>query len=645
MDSQLVQAQWSLNKTLDSVYGIARGPLAIMACERFGNTLTISRDTRLKIERTVLPTPEPVSIRFLKAKVGFMKHDCAVQLGILISSVPAIHCAEALIRLLPTARHLRDLMFSLEGRCRLLGFANVVFGYNSIIIGASRAKGYQGCRRGDAIPNSQGLAAFVDACRHLQRVGDHEISSITVEVRKCAAWVAAFSKWSLELPPSIYFVDGTPIVSQPGPQNEMKITKRYKLDSIQDLVVQCSSRILDSYHFQVKTYCDMLSSHCESDGHSVPFLEKGPGSAQNFTLKLPDYLPSKKVLYGTMRLVFGLDLDFPFDSLVSEKCYGDLPEVEHYFHMTKVCSGVEDAPFDWYYDLPYEIKLGEDGPPSQYAFVKKLGIICSSLFSLSLFDNIEDLYFIIPSFDCQKEDKLNDRIERLLISGTDSTPFNPGNTLTESLGLLTARPFAINYDSMLVLSTRTHLFWCSILDGFAAKSTGVLCMTSCRERDTYHCITTDMRIHKRPNVTALEIGFPYPKLRWELGVFLGSLHACLGGPRQSLPCDNANLALINHRELETVYGYIQPTAAIAMLKSSILVNCKHRVKMQGEVMGLLSKGYRAELQIFPIGRVAEGNGRDVSKASPTVVIQQGACFACCIEACEMYRTLVIPWMC
>ncbi|KAK5630902.1 hypothetical protein RRF57_006617 [Xylaria bambusicola] len=175
MGSQLVQAQWSLNQTSDSVYSIARGvleaatsdnvqPLAIMACEQFGNTLAISRETRLRIERTVLPTPEPVTIQFLKAKVGFKKHDCAVQLGInqaglrflalaaaLISSASNVYCANALMlmleettsdkRLLPTRRHLLDLMSSLDARCRLSGFSDVVFGYNRMIIGASSLKG------------------------------------------------------------------------------------------------------------------------------------------------------------------------------------------------------------------------------------------------------------------------------------------------------------------------------------------------------------------------------------------------------------------------------------------------------------------------------------------------------------------------
>lgn len=196
----------------------------------FGNTLAISRETRLRIERTVLPTPEPVTIRFLNAKVVFMRHDCAVQLGsnqaglrflalaaALVSSVSALHCADVLMlmledttsdkRLLPTTKHLADLISSLEGRFQLSGFADIVFGYNSNLMGASRTKGYQNYP-GPFILESKALATLVDACRHLQRVDDHELSSGSVEAGVSAAWVAAFSKWSLELPP-LWFLSTT----------------------------------------------------------------------------------------------------------------------------------------------------------------------------------------------------------------------------------------------------------------------------------------------------------------------------------------------------------------------------------------------------------------------------------------------------
>jgi len=70
-----IQAQWSLDQSAQSVIGVARRvlqaattdnvrPLAILACERFGATLAMSRDACIKMERDVVPAPEPVIIGY-----------------------------------------------------------------------------------------------------------------------------------------------------------------------------------------------------------------------------------------------------------------------------------------------------------------------------------------------------------------------------------------------------------------------------------------------------------------------------------------------------------------------------------------------------------------------------------------------------
>ncbi|KAI1734670.1 hypothetical protein F4680DRAFT_437520 [Xylaria scruposa] len=715
----LVQAQWSLNETSDSVIGIARGvlqaatsdnvqPLAIIACEQFGNTLAISRETRLRIERNVLPTPEPVAVRFLKAKVGFAKHDCAVQLGsnqaglrflalaaALIPSLSAHGSAEALMlmleattsdrRLLPTTRHLADLMSSLEGRCRFSGFTDIYFGYNSIISGASRSRGYQ-CHDGTrfVVPERSGLAALVEACRHLQRVGDEELDSIIVETRECAAWVAAFAKWSLELPPSIYFADGTSIVDQPGSQftvivrektsaaeMEFKITKRYRLDSIQE-VIQCTSELAGFCSIQFRTYCDLLSDHCgnqkwvrdaifaalplaitrvcervESDRNSAPSSANEPKEAQDFTINLPGYFPTNKVLFKTMRLVFNLDSDFPFDSLASAASYEDLPEVEHYFQRTRHCSKVEDAPIHWSRELSREVKPGEEpgrsylvgpssNPYSQYAFIGQVGFICYSLLLLSMFDNMEDLH-LVPETPLLWRDPLYKRIRGLLTTGSDSVSLGFGEILVEMFQLVKSRSQpVIDYHNILVSSTKTHVFWISTFDDFRPKSTGILSISSCRGRiwhdgQAYDSVKKDKTYGSRPSAPELESGFTYPKLQWKLGFYVGSL--------------SASLALVNHREPRNVYGYIDPTYTLEMLKSSVLINCKHPVEKPNELMGLISKGYPM-LQIFPTGGTGEvqmfglgyiASRKELLKPTPRVVIQQGACFACCIRASERVK--------
>lgn len=77
-----LQAQWGLEKTADSAISISRGllqaatsdnvqPLAIMACERFGNTLAMCPETCRKVEKTVLPTPPHAVLKFLQGTVGY----------------------------------------------------------------------------------------------------------------------------------------------------------------------------------------------------------------------------------------------------------------------------------------------------------------------------------------------------------------------------------------------------------------------------------------------------------------------------------------------------------------------------------------------------------------------------------------------
>ncbi|GAW18323.1 hypothetical protein ANO14919_077980 [Xylariales sp. No.14919] len=564
----LVQAQWSLNETSDSVYGITRGvlqaatsdnvqPLAILACEQFGNTLAISRETRLKIERTVLPTPEPVTIQFLKLKVGFMKHDCAVQLGsnqaglrflalaaALISSVSAYRCAEALMlmlesttsdrRLLPTTRHLVDLMSSLEGRCHFSGFADIVFGYNSIIrrtVHEILAKGspnnYETCD----IPDPEGLAALVDACRHLQRLGDHELSSVIVEAGACAAWVAAFSKWSLELPPSIYFADGTAIISQPGslftiivsypypyPGEEngmvkkIKVTKRFKLDSIQDLVVECSTWSNTNCFVSLRTFGNIIQEALGNQKDAVfaalplaitllsPVRERrqpeggGLEGARRFTFARPKTFPSNNVIFKVMSHVFDLRPDFPFDSLAAVKSFRHLPLVEHFFQTranAQYCWGRPDFRMDEYGSMAsWWAKEPLDPLPraNVVAFSTNLSFVCNCLLLISLFDNIEDLYLRPPtsestSIDRRPPSSLYEDIVKALTGGTGlETP--DGYGIWRDVGsLMRSREHV--WRNVLVSSTQTHIFWYSIFDDPTLITIDPLRITCCRGRLMY----------------------------------------------------------------------------------------------------------------------------------------------------------------
>ncbi|KAF2962712.1 hypothetical protein GQX73_g10859 [Xylaria multiplex] len=606
MGNQLISGQWSLNETSGSVYSIARGvleaatsdnvqPLAIMACEQFGNTLAISRETLLKVERTVLPTPEPVTIRFIKAKVGFMRHDCAVQLGsnqaglrflalaaALISSIPAFHCADTLAlmlesttsdrRLLPTRRHLADLMSSLEARCRLSGFADIVYGYSCMIRGLCPSHPLTA-----SIPDSEGVAALVDACRHLQRIGDHGVSSIVVEARECAAWVAAFSKWSLELQPSIYLADRTPIIVQPKsqftiiipsetdqPEADIKVTKIFKLNSMQDLVVQFSSHKHNNYYVSLKVLGDIVQERLgglkdavlaalplaitllsESKEPKLETIDRAP----LFAITRPGAFPTKNVIFGIMSHVFNLSRDFPFNSLASVKSFRDLPEVEAHFQFVTPEEGDWLTDFKFALDVKSYLWFKDTSEPDPHrvgskqvrAFTSHLAVLCRYLLLLSTFDNIEDLYIVPPdAINDISLDEFDQNIKATLTKA-DKFPLPGYRVVWRSLsGLLAHSEHLRNVEDhidILVSSTQTHVFWFSKLDSLVLKGTDNFCITYRRgrlmyEREVYHEISqkslgnpnTTIEKLKIPLDSATQNFYPDMKTQWRLTPRSRNLH-------------------------------------------------------------------------------------------------------------------------
>ncbi|KAI1272246.1 hypothetical protein F5Y07DRAFT_380646 [Xylaria sp. FL0933] len=669
MGSQLVQAQWSLNQTSDSVYGIARGvlqaatsdnvqPLALMACEQFGNTLAISRETRLRIERTVLPTPEPVALRFLKVKIGFMKHDCAVQLGsnqaglrflalasALISSISAWNCADALLlmlenttsdkRLLPTTRHLADLMSSLEGRCHLSGFADVVFGYNSIIVGASTAKGYLDYRHAHHVPEPEGLAALVDACRQLQRIGNDEISSILVEARDCAAWVAAFAKWSLELQPSIQFTDGTSIICQPGSRltiiviaerdqlkNDITITKRSKLDSIHDLIVQSDSQPATTYRVSFNTYKSLLVDRFGDrksakdaviaalplaikliygticSAHSLNHTKRLDGNTHQFTVTLANPFPSLEIVQKAICTIFNLGQDFPFHSLASVDSFRQLPEVEHYLHLITEYSDTDENNTD---DSDTDDSDTDDSdtddndagrprrpdeslweainaindPPDMSSrinnFINKVSIICCAVLFLSFFDDMENLHFAPhDSHNFWANSSLYREVRQSILYGNGH--IDPKDMDDQIEDLSNPRGAIL---SALVFSAGSNVFWPSILDDMAYRSHDTYRISYCRGRVMYKGQVYKHIWHSlpSPSPTANDPGslagpvtsatqnlWASVKTQWQVTASEGFLHS--------------RLALIDRRDSKIEYGYSTPAVNVNSLPV-FLVNCEH----------------------------------------------------------------------
>lgn len=238
----VIQPQWGLETTTNGMLQLSRElmiactsdnvqPLAILACQQFGNTLAMSPETCRKVELLVLPSPEPITLRFLKATVGFFKDDCATHLGSNSAGVRFLALASALLNslslveatkavhamildtaadamLVPTFTHLHALMKSIEGRCQRSGFTNDVVGYDILFSRASGlAEGDDIIASHDWIPTSSMISQLVDAFRQLGRIGNPEIVGLTIVAKMEAAWIVAFTKWCIGLPPTVYLGD------------------------------------------------------------------------------------------------------------------------------------------------------------------------------------------------------------------------------------------------------------------------------------------------------------------------------------------------------------------------------------------------------------------------------------------------------
>lgn len=278
-----LQAQWGLEKTADSAISISRGilqaatsdnvqPLAILACERFGNTLAMCPETCRKVEKTLLPTPPHAVLKFLQGTVGYSPNDCATYFGTssqaglqflsfataLINTMNTVGSAKCIHHLLvksasdkclvPTLLQVEDLIESLEPRCRLSRFTDEILGWHILL--RNLVRNHDEPLSNDelfrpAAPTAGALKEVVDAFRELSRIGDSGAVAVTFKTFGLASWLIAFTKWCLGSPPSTYMEDGTPLMETANSkvrvylrQALLEVTLEYAIDSPKELTVR-----------------------------------------------------------------------------------------------------------------------------------------------------------------------------------------------------------------------------------------------------------------------------------------------------------------------------------------------------------------------------------------------------------------------
>ena len=235
-------------------------------------------ETNKKMEDLIIKVSGPKRVRFMKAQIGYSANDSATQLsrslaGIqflglaaaLMSSMNAFEGANALSEmltasasdktLLPTARQLKDLLGAMEHRVIRSGFTDTWVGYQILLsrgLGPSSDEDYYGwpyeLEHLRSIPASDGVSKLVEAFRQLNRLGD--ATTITVQATSCAAWVMAFTRWCLGLPPSTILPHGMALLDQPASQITLFTGKNANASDFEI-----------SIHRSIDSPADLLKSH------------------------------------------------------------------------------------------------------------------------------------------------------------------------------------------------------------------------------------------------------------------------------------------------------------------------------------------------------------------------------------------------
>ena len=435
-----VQAQWNLEGTLNSASSFACGilqaatndnvqPLAIEACERFGNTLAMCHETCHKITNTVTPTPPHAVIRFLRARVGFSEQDSASQLGKSLAGVQFLGLAaavvttfgafhggmalEALLKaaaadrtLLPTAKQLKHLLESLEPRCHKAGFAEELVGWQLLLPKSPKLRddNYM------CVPSSEGLEALVDTFRQLCRIGEDTVTTAVIRAYSCAAWVVAFTKWCLGCSPSIYLANETPLLENSSSKVTVVVLERPE-ESDMEIKIHHSIQTLTSLVHFTKGSPVMGMVSIETYGRLLR-QKLAFGSGDGY-LKLVQVLP-----YAIQQIIASLNSQHPKAPTIQAKglfqqMLSPFPSAQA---ITNILRRLLNTEFDLSLSTPEENVLIEDLPvvqsvkrdcncsscsdrvdPRNYAhcskkvFFKRLGAITADILALSLFHDSESL--------------------------------------------------------------------------------------------------------------------------------------------------------------------------------------------------------------------------------------------------------------
>ena len=271
-----VQLQWNLDRLVHASLTVALDfvriasqdnvqPIALMACEGFGNTLPICRATRLLVEEKTRPKQEPILLRFAKIAVCKGGGETLERLfgsvaglnflALTAALIPVMTINEAAIAiqnmllesatdqaLVPPTYQVQAILELLEPQLNQVGFVDSCYQWDHwlrdhVILYHDSQNRY---------PSSHGMSRLMSALRSLARIGDESIATVVITCHSCTAWIAAFVEWCMGLPPSVLHDSGTVVFAQP----ESKVTilvpsERILMDPIKIESYRASSSLFD----------------------------------------------------------------------------------------------------------------------------------------------------------------------------------------------------------------------------------------------------------------------------------------------------------------------------------------------------------------------------------------------------------------
>ncbi|KAK7441057.1 hypothetical protein Landi51_10260 [Colletotrichum acutatum] len=555
MSNSSIQAQWSLSATSQWAFATLSGfltaatsdnvqVLAILACEKFGNTLSLSSEAIDKVECVLLPTTEPVPVSFLRATVGLSQGDCAVQLGksaagvrflglaaALVTTLDPIQSAKALegmlktstseLALIPSLRHLRDLLGSLEARSQRCGFADSAVGWQLLLRGAliSQRKTQQNDSNAASAnserffirsaPSAETIAALVDTFRQLARLGPSTVIGATIRVGASAPWVCAFTQWCFE-PPSVYFEGAGDILEHPQsririivskeinrPDEPMEVTMHHKLENLTRILEPASGNLttgmvtIESYGAWMLqelgfTTASLRLLH-EALGHGIPQvlakMECGefgnlgrlsnpgrwPGSNDNLEdICRLSPLPATPAIMRAYTQLLGATKPPQFRLVGKDVLVADLPLVSRHLQSLALKCGC--AKCNEGLDNPSSMRSG-GGWCDQDAFYRSLSFIMMDIFAVSIIESPSPLLLKL-SLDREINGSIECDVSKVLQTGSSQKFVDV--ELLEWARCMVGHNFDDEDRSLIMTCKHGQAIYPAIFETFKVEKTGYL---------------------------------------------------------------------------------------------------------------------------------------------------------------------------